>query len=325
MTASAESSAVARTPVSGVPAFFIVGQPKCGTTALYEMLRRHPGLHMPVKEPWYFAADRLPVNSEGYPKTLDEYLSLFGEAPPGKLVGEASPVYLMSEVAASAIAEVRPDARIIAILREPAEFLRSLHLQSVQDHVETEKDLGRAIALEPARREGREIPRHTDRPHELMYSEHVRYVEQLKRFDAVFPPEQVLVLIYDDFRADNEATVRQVLRFLGVNDGGPIEVMEANPTVRVRSPRLHELLRSLYLGRGPAAAVAKAAIKAVTPKRMRRQAQTAVRQRALYAKPHPPDEEVMGALRRRFKSEVVELSAYLDRDLVSLWGYDELV
>jgi hypothetical protein len=325
MTASAESSAVARIPVSGVPAFFIVGQPKCGTTALYEMLRRHPQLHMPVKEPWYFAPDRQPLGSAGYAKTLEEYLALFGEAAPGKLVGEASPVYLMSKVAAGRIAEVRPDARIIAILREPAEFLRSLHLQSVQDHVETETDLGRAIALEPARREGREIPRHTDRPHELMYSEHVRYVEQLSRYRDLFGAEQMLVLIYDDFRAENEATVRRVLRFLGVDDAGPIEVTEANPTVRVRSPRLHELLRSLYLGRGPAAAVAKATIKAVTPAGMRRQAQSAVRHRALYAKPHPPDEEVMRALRRRFKSEVVELSAYLDRDLVSLWGYDELV
>ncbi len=43
-----------------------------------------------------------------------------------------------------------------------------------------------------------------------MYSEHVRYVEQLRRYHAVFPAEQVLVLIYDDFRADNEATLRRV-------------------------------------------------------------------------------------------------------------------
>ncbi len=325
MTASAESSAVARTPVSGAPGFFIVGQPKCGTTALFEMLRGHPQLHMPVKEPWYFATDRQPLDSEGYPKTLEQYLSLFTGAAPGQLVGEASPVYLMSGVAAGAIAQVRPDARIVAILREPAEFLRSLHLQSVQDHVETEKDLGRAIALEPARREGREIPRHTDRPHELMYSEHVRYVEQLGRYRDVFASEQMLVLIYDDFKADNEATVRQVLRFLGVDAEVPIEPSEANPTVRVRSPRMHELLRSLYLGRGPVAAGAKAVIKTLTPARLRRDAQSALRHRALYAKPHAPDEQVMLGLRRRFKSEVFELSSYLDRDLVSLWGYDEIV
>src|SRR5664280_1355613 len=60
----------------------------------------------------------------------------------------------------------------------------------------------------------------------------------------------VLVLIYEDFRRDNEATVRQVLRFLEVDDTRPVEVTEANPTVRVRSPQLHKLVRSVYLGRG---------------------------------------------------------------------------
>ena len=64
------------------------------------------------------------------------------------------------------------------------------------------------------------------------YSEHVRYVEQLRRYDAVFPREQMLVLIYDDFRADNEATVRQVLRFLGVDDDAADRGVEANPTVQ---------------------------------------------------------------------------------------------
>ena len=63
-------------------------------------------------------------------------------------VGEASPSYLWSEHAAARIAELQPDARIIAILREPASFLRSLHLQLLQTHVETERDLRKAIALE---------------------------------------------------------------------------------------------------------------------------------------------------------------------------------
>ena len=40
--------------------------------------------------------------------------------------------------------------------------------------------------------------------------------------------------------------------------------------------------------------------------------------------PPPPDEEFMLELRRRYKGEVLALSEYLDRDLVSLWGYDEL-
>ena len=79
-----------------------------------------------------------------------------------------------------------------------------------------------------------------------MYSDYVRYVEQLRRYHAVFGPEQVLVLVYDDFRDDNEATLRRVLRFLDVEEDHPIETTEANPTVRVRSQRMHELVHALW-------------------------------------------------------------------------------
>jgi len=310
-----------------VPDFFIVGHFKCGTTALYRMLRRHPQICMPdVKESWFFSPElRSPFRQPGtgtLPDTLEDYLSLFDDARPEQRLGEATPSYLTSRTAAGRIADLQPDARIIAILREPASFLRSFHLQCVQNHAETETDLRKAIALEGARREGKDIPRHSPWPQELLYSDHVLYVEQLRRYHAVFPPEQVLVLIYDDFRRDNEATVRRVLRFLEVDDTYPLEVTRANPTVRVRSQRLNELLRSVYMGRGPSSRAVKAAVKVLTSRRVRRAALQATRLRLLYGSPRPPDEDLMLELRRRFKGEVVALSEYLDRDLVTLWGYD---
>ncbi len=97
-------------------------------------------------------------------------------------MGEASPQYLRSRTAAAAIAEVQPQARIIAILREPASFVRSFHQQFLHANLETEPDLRRALGLEAARRAGRQIPRGCHHPSELAYSEHVSYVEQLKRF-----------------------------------------------------------------------------------------------------------------------------------------------
>jgi len=304
-----------------VPDFFIVGNPKSGTTALHEMLRYHPQIYLPDLEGTQFFARELNPRSRESNTQLEEYLSLFGAARPEQRVGEVSPSYLKSPTAAGRIAQLRPDARIIVILREPASFLRSLHLELLQDHVETEKDLRRAIALEEVKRQ--EEPGDFPIQQELRYSpERVRYVEHVRRYHDVFPPEQVLVLIYDDFRADNERTVRQVLRFLQVDDSPPIEVTEANPTVRVRSPRLNELVRSLYLGRGPAARAVRTGIKALTPQRLRRDGLGAVRRHILYGKPHPPDEELMLELRRRFKGEVVALSEYLGRDLVTLWGYD---
>ncbi len=311
-----------------IPDFFIVGHAKSGTTALYSMLRRHPQIFMPDgKEPWFLADElheRTPPRPEGTPKTLQQYMAWFDGAGAEQRVGEASPLYLWSHTAAKRIAEVRPDARIIAILREPASFLRSLHLQFVQTYIETENDFAKAIALEPARREGREIPRYTYWPQTLLYSEHVRYVEQLRRYHAVFSPEQILVLTYDDFREDNEATVRQVLRFLEVDAGAPIEPLHANPTVRARSQRTHELLHAVSVGRGPLSLTVKAAIKTLLPQRLRRGAVGTIRNRLLYTEPPPANELVMLELRRRFKPEVVALSDFLGRDLVRLWGYDSI-
>jgi hypothetical protein len=305
-------------PRSRFPDFFIVGHHKSGTTALYEMLRRHPQIYMPeLKEPKFFASDlpaRLePPTTRALPATVEEYLSLFDGARADQRMGEASPSYLRSHAAAGMIAEVAPDARIIAILREPASFLRSLHLQMVQSHVETERDLGRAIADEQVDRQGRVTRR---------YSEHVRYVEQLSRYHAVFPPEQVLVLIYDDFRSDNDATVRRVLRFLDVDQSVPIDLRESNPTVRVRSRQADRVIHAVTVGSGPVSRAAKATVKALAPGPLRRRALRATQRRLIYGKPEPPDEALMLELRRRFKPEVVALSSYLGRDLVALWGYD---
>jgi hypothetical protein len=293
------------------------------------MLRRHPEIFMPdVKETWYFASElRSPGKRRRLaerPETFEEYLSLFENARPGERVGENSPAYLMSGSAARRIGDAQPDARIIAILREPASFLRSFHLQCLRNHVETEKSFAKAIALEDARRAGKRLPRHSQRPHELLYSDHVRYVMQLQSYHAVFARERVLVLIYEDFRRDNEATVRKVLNFLDVDDSAPIEVIEANPSYRVRSPQLHELVRSVYMGRGPVSRRAKAGVTSLTSRELRRDLLRLTLRRVVYGQPQSEDDSVMLELRRRCKAEVVALSEYLDRDLVSLWGYDRL-
>jgi Sulfotransferase family len=311
-----------------VPDFFIVGHGKSGTTAMYEMLKRHPQIFMPEgKEPWFFAEElhvRTPPRPQGTPKTLAEYSAWFEQAEAGQRVGEATALYLWSHTAAEAIAKARPDARIIAILREPASFLRSLHLQWVQTYIETESDFAKAIALEPSRRAGEGLSRYTYWPEVLLYSEHVRYVEQLRRYRAVFPAEQIKVLIYDDFRADNDGTIREVLRFLELDDSFAIEPVEANPTVGPRSQRLNELVHAVGVGRGPVSRTFKGAVKAVTPAGPRRAAFHAVRRQVVFGAPPPLDEAFVRELRLRFKAEVEAVSDYLERDLVALWGYDGL-
>ena len=311
-----------------LPDFFLAGHPKSGTTALYEALRRHPQIYMPdCKEPWFFAPElreRTPPRPEGTPATLAEYAALFAAAGPGQRAGEASAEYLWSHGAAAAIAEVQPAAKVIAVLREPASFLHSLHLQFLQTYVETEPDLRRALALESERREGRSIPRHTYWPAALLYSEHVRYTEQLARYYEALSREQVLVLVYDDFRRDPGDFVRTVLRFLDVDESVELHAPEANPTVRARSQRLHELVHAVGVGRGPVSRAAKTAIKAVTPAGLRRRALYAAQERLVFGPPPAPDEALMAELRRRYRPEVERLAEHLGRDLVAEWGYDRL-
>jgi Sulfotransferase family len=316
---------------SRVPDFFIVGQPKSGTTALYEMLRSHRQIFMPeFKEPRFYASDlpsrfQAPRASGLEPETYEDYLALFEPAAPGLIVGEASTAYIWSHTAAGRIAQARPEAKIIVILREPASFLRSLHLQLLQIRVEHAKTLRKALALEDTRRAGRKVPREIERwPQVLLYTDRVAYVEQLRRYHEAFPPEQVLVLIYDDFRKDNEGTVRQVLRFLEVDEEAPVSISEANPSLRMRSVRVDGMVRSVTVGGNPLARHARRALKAVLPEAARERLRHAIWLKLVFGRPRPADEELMGELRHRFGPEVRALSEYLGRDLVKLWGYDEL-
>ena len=318
--ASTEQPQVEPSSKRRAPDFFVVGHPKSGTTALHKALRRHPRIFMPrEKEPWYLASEVRGQTTRPHghtPATMEEYLGLFADARADQQIGEASPVYLWSRTAAGAIAELQEDARIIAILREPASFLRSLHMQFVQNYTENENDFRKAIELEDERRAGRRIPPNPYWPGALLYSDHVRYVEQLRRYEQRFPPDRILVLIYDDFRDDNEGTLRKVLRFLDVDENAAAIVPEVNPAVHVRSQRIYGAVHSIARRQGVRRATRKLGID-----RMRL---VAIRDRLFYRAPEAPDEAFARELQRRFKPEVQALSEHLGRDLVALWGYDRL-
>src|ERR1035441_1865575 len=305
-----------------LPDFFIVGQPKTGTTALHATLIQHPQIFMPeLKEPSYFAQE---LAAEPWPfevpTTLEDYGSLFAGAGPGQLAGEASVLYLWSSTAAREIARLRPDARIIIIFREPVSFLRSLHLQWVNSRVEDEHDLRAALALEEARRSGRHLPRGGYLPRLLLYSEHMRYVDQLRRYREYFPESRLMVLPYDDYRRDNPATVGTILEFLGVDDMVVPPTGDVNESYRVRTTYGQDMVDAVSMGRSRGARM----LKAVMPQPLRRTMKKAIHDHIVYAKPREPDQDLLLELRRRYKPEVVALSEWMERDLVTLWGYHDI-
>jgi hypothetical protein len=330
----------ARPPVSAgtrVPDFFIVGHEKCGTTALFNILRQHPQIFMPdLKEPRFFFRDRpqsdstkewIGAGADLRPGTLDAYLSLFADAGTEQRAGEASPQYIRSPDAARLIAQVQPGARIIAVLREPTSLVQNFHLNNLLTLVEDERDLRKAIALEGQRREGLHIPPGSRAPDRLFYCDHVRYGEQLQRLQSHFPAEQIMVILYDDFRRDNDGTARRVLRFLDIDDTHAFELPHTSRDRKaVRSPRLHRAVLALQRARRRPAQAGRLSrtVEALTPGVLRNDAVENLVRRLVFSVPRPPDEELLLELRGRFKPEVVALSEYLGRDLVREWGYERI-
>jgi hypothetical protein len=311
------------------PDFFIAGHPKCGTTALYAMLRRHPAIFMPaLKEPMFLASDLAHVYRSPMlgplPETLDEYLGLFAGAGPEMLAGEASSFYVLSKTAAEAIGDLNPNARVVAVFREPAAFLRSFHAELLKHHVEDRPSLRRALELEPERRAGKRVPRRASRPPLLLYSEHVRYADQLRRLRGAVGSTNVLPVVYDDFHADNRATAARVLAFLGVEDDGlATEPLRANVTEAVtRHLTLETAVRRVSVGYGRPGRTARVAIKTLVPRRTRRWALVTVSSRVVRRPPEPVDERLAAEIRSRFRPEVEALGELLERDLAALWGYD---
>src|SRR6187551_2293912 len=143
------------------PDLFIIGAPKSGTTSLYEYLEGHPEVFMsPVKEPGYFSGD---VNREhrrrfSYPADEAKYLALFADARDEKRLGEASTRYILSPAAAAQVKDFQPDARIVAILRNPVEMIHSLHGELVSTGDEDITDFAEALAADHDRAEGRRLP-----------------------------------------------------------------------------------------------------------------------------------------------------------------------
>jgi hypothetical protein len=212
------------------PDFFIVGAPKCGTTALHSALSKHPEVFLPNnKEPHFFGAD-LEIGDGWCIRNERKYLELFDECGGAERVGEASPWYLFSKNAAEEIRAFQPEARILILLRDPVDLIHSVHLQHLNTANEDIIDLAEALAAEPERSRGERIPLRAPFPSCLAYRSIARLSEQVSRYLEVFDEGRVKVLLLDDMRNDEQAFLREVCRFLGVRDDVELEMDRRNPS-----------------------------------------------------------------------------------------------
>lgn len=305
--------------MSRMPNTFIIGAPKCGTTAMASYLGEHPGAFFSkLKEPGFWATDFGWLAERNRLPSLADYLSLFDDASDAQpVVGEASTMYLCSSVAAANILAAAPDARFIVMLRDPVDLAHAYHMQKLLMFHEDERDFRRAWQLQEIRRHGQRVPANCPGPVMLQYARIAAIGQQVRHLLDVVPRERIHFIRYEDFKADPGGCYARTLAFLGLPHDGrsafPV-VGQArdyrfplfarffhDPPALVRAP-LRALRRHLILKRYPAV--------------------EALRRRMFKPRPREGlDPQLRAELRAHFAPEVDELERLLGWDLAA-WRSD---
>ncbi|HET6745796.1 MAG TPA: sulfotransferase, partial [Candidatus Limnocylindria bacterium] len=223
-----------------LPDFIIGGAMKSGTTSLHHMLNAQPGVFIPDAEIFFFDVDDFEQHPDfftdrsgrwishdfgadgaGY---LDAYASRFGLAPDGALIGEDSTTYLASRRAPERIARMLPAVRMIFVLRDPASRTYSHYWHLMRT--------GRATASFET------MLRH--QPGTMI--QRSLYREQVARYLAVLPREQIHVVAFERLVSEPMGVLAEVGRFLGLTEVQevPTDAVHRN---RAQVPRVLALQR----------------------------------------------------------------------------------
>jgi hypothetical protein len=294
------------------PEFFVIGASRCGTTSIHAALERHPEIFVPIeKSPNFFtAADMRNVPGstameamKGHTvKTEAEYLALFRRVPVGRVPGEVSPVYMQSVFAADRLARFAPEARILAILRNPVDRAFAHFIGRRRDGLESRSDFAEAIADELAH----PTPKDVAFNHYLAIG---RYAHYLAPYLAAFPRDRIKILFFDDFVRDPVRVLNDAFVFLGVCEvDAKFVVDRRNQSGIIRNPAL----RRLWTG----TALIRARLRSHLPRGLRDPVGRWVL-RSMERPSLPPD--VRLAAQGYFLDDIARLESITGRDLSALW------
>jgi len=209
--------------------FMIIGAQKCGTTSLASQLAQHSDVcFSQVKEPGYFN------QSDDWAKHLDSYHELYAPRS-GQICGEASTMYtfLPEYLGTHArLHEYNPKLKLIYIMRNPVERLISNYAHDLVRGL-VNGDPGETIAQQPA------------------YLNRSRYFHQIRPYVDIFSRENILLLVFEEYVADQQATLKKIARFLNI---GEIEFDGIS-----RSEK-HRTVGTWYLKYAPARKLAETAL-----------------------------------------------------------------
>ena len=294
-----------------MPNFIIIGAGKSGTTALYRYLEQHPQVYMsPVKETNFFALEgetvdfRDPsapqrINSWSVTR-LEDYEALFDGVSDEIALGEASPLYLYDAQAPGRIRRHVPGAKLVAVLRNPAERAHSAFTHLVRDGLEPYADFGRALA-----EEDRRVADHWSWI--WHYKRMGFYHEQLKRYFDTFDREQISVYLYEDLKSDPANVAGDIFRRLGVDPQfRPDTSVRFNRSGIPKSKAIHSFLMT--------SSPLKAPFKRFIPTRLRKRMVADLRNKNLREPPRLSPEMRL-RLTEAYRDDVLKLQDLIQRDL----------
>ena len=223
-----------------MPDFFIVGAAKSGTTSLYEMLTRHPGVFMPdIKEPHFMVANQVKGKIPTCVDNIGDYSSLYANAGE-RVTGEASVLYLYyyQEAIRNIKKHCGDDVKIIIMLRNPVARAYSAYLYAKMYDANETLDFMLALKAEDERIEKGANPM-------LYYKSLSMYSNMVSAYKNAF--ENVKVIILDDFVKSPDAVYKDLCGFLGLVDVENItNATKSNEGGRVwKNKKFGEILRNV--------------------------------------------------------------------------------
>jgi hypothetical protein len=229
--------------VSEPTVFFVVGAGKAGTSSLHRYLQEHPAINVVErKDVVCFFCEEF-----GMPLTFEEYRAMLLPAGTYAATGECCHAYLSDTGAAKRIADRFPDARIVIILRNPAERAFSLYQWQIANGFEEANSFEEALELEKSRL-ARNLAKHDllGYTKNFLYYHSGLYAPQIEAYLSAFPRDNVLILKFDDLEADPRRMIQRIYGFLGVDSTWVPCLRVHNPRSEPRSIRLQHLLRRRF-------------------------------------------------------------------------------
>jgi hypothetical protein len=205
------------------PNFFIVGAPKCGTTALYKYLEAHPQVFLSdPKEVNFFSKKELDEQNLYYndfkPKSENEYLNLFKKAnSQHKIIGEASVSYLYYSDVAARIHTFNPNSKVVILLRDPVARAFSHYLMDKRLGL-VNKELVEIFNSEEAR----------DKLNFQQYFLLGNYASQVKKYLSLFGKNNVKIFFSEELKSNRNNTIQNLYRFLGIQNFELVEYPKHN-------------------------------------------------------------------------------------------------